>query len=440
MSRLRNRIVLLVAVVACLLAMPLTASAYDLTQFGFKPAGSYDFGGETVTIISWTAERIENRYFGEYLPVLGRIEEAEKLFNCKIEFLQTRDIPAVNFNRLLAGDSVNDLWHVQNKIGYWNLVASDAVIPMGDFLSEQYYNTLPPSVAAVEEALRYNGKIWGIGTMEWLPIYGYQNDMVFTIYNKDMVEKYGLEDPWELYLNGEWTWDKATEMGLKVTADTDGDGVIDQCLASDARVWDFAISNGATMTRVDENGRVVFAADDVAYIEAFELIHKWRTELKIVNSGCPFHVERSVFGFHMMSLDLPTAVQNYMFDWGMLPLPKGPRADKHYWTVQALSTTLIPTNAKDPEALAALRAFLWREEDVELNDVLARHVPNQESAQVFLAANQDWDGRASRLFQHLIDEFETYAQDIYAGRRSAASAMAEYKPVVQARLDDLLGQ
>ena len=61
---------------------------------------------------------------------------------------------------------MNDLWHVQNKIGYWNLVASDAVIPMGDFLSEQYYNTLPPSVAAVEEALRYNGKIWGIGTME----------------------------------------------------------------------------------------------------------------------------------------------------------------------------------------------------------------------------------------------------------------------------------
>ena len=55
---------------------------------------------------------------------------------------------------------------------------------MGDFLSEQYYNTLPPSVAAVEEALRYNGKIWGIGTMEWLPIYGYQNDMVFTIYNR----------------------------------------------------------------------------------------------------------------------------------------------------------------------------------------------------------------------------------------------------------------
>ena len=439
---MRNRTVLsLVVVVVCLLAIPLGAAlAYDLTQFGFKPAGSYDFGGETVTIISWTAERIQQRYFGEYLPVEGRIEEAEKLFNCKIEFLQTRDIPAVNFNRLMAGDSVNDLWHVQNKIGYWNLVAADTVLPMGEILGEQYYSNLPPSVAAVEEALRYQGKIWGIGTVEWLPIYGYQNDMVFTIYNKEMVEKYGLEDPWELYLNGEWTWDKATEIGLKVTADTDGDGMIDQCLASDARVWDFAVANGATMTKVDENGRVVFAADDLAYIEAFELIHKWRTELKIVDSGCPFQAERSVLGFHMMSLDLPSAMQNYSFDWGMLPLPKGPSADKHYWTVQALSTTLIPKNAKDPEALAALRAFLWREEDVAVNDVLARHVPNQESAQVFLAANQEWDGRESRLFQHLIDEFEEYAKDVYSGMRSPTAAMAEYEPVVQGRLDDLLGQ
>ena len=172
-----------------------------------------------------------------------------------------------------------------------------------------------------------------------------------------MVEKYGLEDPWELYLNGEWTWDKATEMGLKVTADTDGDGVIDQCLASDARVWDFAISNGATMTRVDENGRVVFAADDVAYIEEFELIHKWRTELKIVNSGCPFHVERSVFGFHMMSLDLPTAVQNYMFDWGMLPLPKRAAGRQTLLDHYRPSTTLIPTNAKITEHWL-VRAFM----------------------------------------------------------------------------------
>ncbi|NLM26320.1 MAG: hypothetical protein GX208_09450, partial [Firmicutes bacterium] len=51
------------------------SAAFDLTDLGFKPAGSYDFGGETVTIVSWTSERMSN-YFKTYPPVAGRIEEA----------------------------------------------------------------------------------------------------------------------------------------------------------------------------------------------------------------------------------------------------------------------------------------------------------------------------------------------------------------------------
>ncbi len=426
--------------IVCVFVVNLSlALAFDLTEFGFKPAGAYDFGGETVTIISWTSERME-KYFNDYLPVQGRIEEAEEMFNCKIDFLQTRDIPELNFNRLLAGESVNDLWHVQNKIGYWELVANKAAYPMGELLGDKYYSNLPPSLVAVEEALKFKDQYWGIGTVEWLPIYGYQNDMLFVIYNKDMIERYGLEDPYELYLNGEWTWDAVTALGLKVTADTDGDGVIDQCAASDVRVWDLAVSNGASMTKVDENGKIVFAADEPAYIEAFEQIYQWCTELQIINSACSFKEEKSLFGFSQLSFNLPNAIEQNNFNWGIVPLPKGPSADKNYWTVQAISTTIIPMNAKDPEALAALRAFLWREEDVELGDVLARHVNSQESANVFLIANREWEGQASRLFQRLMDEFEVYAREIYAGERSAAAAMAEFKPVIQGRLDDLFDE
>src|SRR5690554_2768829 len=118
--------------------------AFDLTQFGFEPVENYDFGGETVTIISWTSERMAN-YFNDYLPIQERVAEAEAAFNCKIDWMQTRDIPEVNFNRLLAGESVNDLWHVQNKIGYWELVAADALYSIGDLLGDQYYDMLPPS-------------------------------------------------------------------------------------------------------------------------------------------------------------------------------------------------------------------------------------------------------------------------------------------------------
>ena len=47
-------------------------------------------------------------------------------------------------------------------------------------------------------------------------------------FNMQMLAEYGLEDPRELYKRGEWTWDKFIEYCQKLTADTDGDGQVDQ--------------------------------------------------------------------------------------------------------------------------------------------------------------------------------------------------------------------
>ena len=133
---------------------------------------------------------------------------------------------------------MNDLWHVQNKIGYWELVSGGAVYDVYELLGEEYYAMLPPSFIATEEALKYEGKYWGIGTMEWRPTYGYQNDIMFVAYNKDLFEREGLPDLYELYLDGEWTWDMATEIAVKATQDIDGDGVVDIWGIVDARPWD----------------------------------------------------------------------------------------------------------------------------------------------------------------------------------------------------------
>lgn len=442
-----RKICTLLLTVLVVLGFCYSASAFDLTEFGFKPAEEYDFKGATVTIISWTSERIETRYFGEYLPVLDRIAEAEAAFNVKIEFMQNRDIPTINFNRLLAGDSINDLWHVQNKIGYWELVSSEAVYPVHDLLGDDYYAMLPPSYLATEEALKYKDKYWGIGSVEWRPTYGYQNDMMFVAYNKTLFEQEGLPDLYELYLDGEWTWEKATEIAVKATQDLDGDGVIDIWGIVDARPWDMAVSNGATMTRVDETGRVVFVADEPAYLEALEQCYQWWTELGVqmpsYGSGDlsnTFRSGRGAMYFSVPAYGLPDLMENMADEWGIVPYPKGPRADRHYWTVQALNTTVLPINAQDPEALAALRCFLWREEDVNVSDFLAAHVKSQQAADVLLTANREWDGRSSRLFETFLESFGQQTRDVQSGAKSATAAMAEVKPVVQARLDDLFSK
>lgn len=441
---MQKQIFMCILVVSLLLGGVCFVSAYDLTEVGLKPNGSYDFGGETVTIISWTSERME-KFFNDNLVLMGRVAEAEELFNCKIDFMQTRDIPDVNFNRLLAGESGNDLWHVQNKIGYWELVAQGAVLPMSDILPEQYYESLPPSLISVEKALEYDGKYFGVGPVEWRPLYGYQNDMIFVAYNKTLFEREGLEDLYEVYLAGDWTWDKATELAKKITQDIDGDGIMDQWGMVDVRIWDLAVSNGSSITRVDENGRVIFTADEPGYIEALEQHKEWATDLQVLmTSGSAMDTfvngQAGMF-FYAGAWQLPDNVLPRMTDeWGLVPYPKGPRVDEHKWTVQALSTTLIPLNAKDPEALVALKSFLWREEDVTVGDLLATHVTSQDAADVFLTANNEWDGNASRLFQDYYATFDTDSREVTSGAKSASALMAELKPIIQANLDDLFSQ
>lgn len=442
----RKMLVVLALVVSLLVVGSASAADFDLTQFGLQPAENYDFGGETVTIISWTSERMEN-YFNDDLVLMGRVELAEEIFNCEIEFLQTRDIPEVPFNRLLAGESGNDLWHVQNKIGYWELVSQGALYDISEVLPAEYFDMLPPSLSAVEEALRFEGKTWGIGPVEWRPLFGYQNDMVFVAYNNTLFEREGLPDPYELYLDGEWTWEAATDIAVKATVDIDGDGEIDQWGIADARAWDLAVSNGAALTRVDENGKVVFTGDEPAYLEALEQYREWWSELQVqMPTYSSDDLKNSFLNgqvamfFYAGAWQLPDVLAGMADEWTIVPYPRGPQAEETQWTVQALNTTVIPTNANDPEALIAIKTFLWREEDVTVSDLLANHVANQESADVFITGNNEWNGNASRLFQDYYATYDEDVREVASGDVSPAALMAELKPVIQANLDDLLNQ
>ncbi len=271
MFKKKNLLLAAVLVVGLLAASTVFASDFDLTKFGLKPAESYDFGGETVTIISWTSERMAN-YFNDNLSVMGRVEEAEKIFNCKIEWMQTRDIPEVNFNRLLAGESGYDLWHVSHKIGYWELQSANALYPIEDILPDCYFDNLPHIINAIEEALKYKGQRWGIGNVEYRPLYGYI-PMTFVAYNKTLFDREGLSDPYDLYVDGKWTWEAATDIAIKATADNDSDGEIDQWGIVDARAWYLAVSNGANITRLDDD-KFIFTADEPAFIDALEQLRE----------------------------------------------------------------------------------------------------------------------------------------------------------------------
>lgn len=435
-----RKIGLLTAVLLVAAAISPVVLAYESDRMDFGPI---DFQGATVTYVA----HFDNlSAFYEGGARAGRLEEAKKLFNIGDIQLITAgwdEVGQLALNRYLSGDSQYDIWRLPHR-DFFTLATRGAFYPVDEILPPEYFEQLSPITREKNERLSYDGHVFHFSV-------GVPDDFghaPFAVVNLDLFEREGLPDPYELYLAGEWTWDAVTDIAVAATRDLDGDGEIDQWGIVDVRQWDLAVSNGADLTRVDENGKVVFTADEPAYLEALEQHKLWWTDLKVAmptnSSGDlknAFINGKAALWFYAGAWQLPD-LMDMADEWVLVPYPMGPRVDDYQWTTQALSTTVIPANAKDPEALIALKTFLWREEDAPVNDVLAAHVRNQESAKVFLEGNELWAGKTSRMFETLLNS-TTYVDDVRsvsAGNLSPAAAMAALKPVVQAALDDLFDQ
>lgn len=436
-------LILFTVVIAIAFAGMAHADDFSLTDFGLKPAEEYDFDGEEVNIISWRAARYED-YFKDDPAVKGRIEEAEEKFNMKLNFIQERDIPSVNMTRLMADDSKNDIWYSQSRIGYYELVSEDAVMDMSEVLPDEYYEALSVSEREALNILEFKGTKYGIGKTHYgSGMYDVGNIVMF--YNNDIIEEVGAEDPYELYKEDNWTWETAEEIFAEVTRDTEGDGETDQWALRFFRPFSWARANGAQVTRTNEDGEVVFSFDQPEAIETLEQLQQW------VDDG--YVAQDAEYGFHdswpmgevAFYVHYVGASQDFMDmedEFTMIPLPKGPNADRYMFPHWSPETVLIPSNAEQPEALAAVRTFLFREEDVDKNTMLSRYTRNEESAEVFNTIQEKWQGETRYLLENFGgDVVKDYVEnDIVFGDEDPSSLMQEIKPIIQGEIDELYDQ
>ncbi len=406
--------------------------ARDLSKMGLK--SSYDLGGNTVTYVSWTAERIKN-YFNDDPVVKGRLEEAEKKFNCKFDFLQTRDIPATNMARLMAGDSGYDVWNSQSRIGYYELVSEGAAYPMDKILPAKFYQSLSHMEQEAIKILEFKGNTYGIGSTHWGA--GLWNTGALLVYyNKSLLEREGLPDPYKLYKENKWTWDRATKIIKNVTKDTNGDGEIDQWGIQRVIAGALIVANNGSPTRIDKSGKAVFTLDEPAALEALQLNVDWK---QMDGIGGKFETGNAALDMHYIG-----SGGNYMGmkdKWGIVPIPRGPRAEKYCFPHWSPEVAVVPVNSKQPEAMAALNTFLFREEDVPLNTAIARLVSNRESAELFMRIQKEWAGETRYLFESFGGKIvEAVIKEVVRGDNTPAVAMAEIKPIIQAELDELFSK
>ena len=406
-----------------------------LMLVGFASADSYDLQGRTVYIGGPSKDFEEGGVFHE------RFLEAQREFNCKIEFLPISNTD-LYITRLMAGDAEYDIWGYGNR-QFWENVGRDMFFPVNTILDESYWDSLPQIGRSVAlNNFSYRGNVYSFGV--WPDLYS----MSYAIYNKTMLDREGVEDPYELYLADEWTWDKMTQIAKAVTRDTDGDGEIDQWGIEDVwwrQAYFYALANNAPFVkRIDD--RYVFVFDETPAIETLEQIHRWfhvdrvidlvRDQNHIHNGKAAMYVHNTV----VLREILETGIQD---EFRLAPVPKGPNADRYVYPIRGVNGWVLPATSKEPEAMIALVHFLWPPEEYmdNLPRLAASVVSDRQSMEVILRAHQDYDGEAFDLERVLGDPLVGPAMwSAIQGEKSARAAMEEVKDAAQSILDELFDQ
>ncbi len=187
------------------------------------------------------------------------------------------------------------------------------------------------------------------------------NDFVYfnsgcIYFHKDMLENYGLENPYELVYNGKWTWDKLSEMAAVAALDLNGDGVMDEgdqygySIVNNHRMIPVSYSCGLMTSSLNAEGYPVL--DNMASEKAVDIVNKYY-KILFENEGTllakdelgPFKAGRILF-LHYVTQNIK-ALQEVEFAFGILPQPKFDEAQKEYYSLAQSNVMVIPADAED---------------------------------------------------------------------------------------------
>ena len=436
LMRINSKLVISVVMLMVLLTSVGFASDYQPRPGVLSPE-EVDFGGETVTILvqdlKWVVHNGGN-------PTDERIEEAQELFNVNIELGEMGSVESM-MGRIMAGDSTYDVIRINHRSGYFPLVSGGMLYPVSQILPDEYFEALPTPDQYSIKKLAFKGDLYGFGVTYGL----FNGSMMITMYNKDLIEEAGLEDPYDLWLEGRWDYDAMEKIGLALTQDTDGDGELDQwglnSITSSFALYRFMPSNGAEIAKQDENGKWVYTLNQKEAIEAINTVYRWNNELKIMGSG-DFNLGQVAINPHTHLAGARHAVAAGV-NVGFVPQPKGPHVEENQWPTFDFSANFLPVNVAYPEGMIALVDFLFREEDGEeyLDFYINSYMTSRDHLDVYMAGAESWRGEGD-VFQNsgLWDVTNDAITAVMNGEKSAAAATDEVAQQAQAFLDDLFEQ
>lgn len=237
------------------------------------------------------------------------------------------------------------------------------------------------------------------------------------IFNKDLLEKYDVDSPYDSVFDGTWTLDTLVEDIKKLTVDVNGDQDFDE---NDN--WGIGTyGNGVRFALCGFDGGIAKMAEE-GYPEIVcnneTTIQKCKDWFdKVTNSDCLYNLgvngttsyedlfEQGQLGFGMTNLTHPFKLRNMSDEYGILPEPKYNTEQQDYTsTVNTAFFTayVLPKNCQDPNMAAAclevMSGFSVDTLDDSLHTILfgSKLTRDQESRKILTILSEtisfDWSG------------------------------------------------
>lgn len=198
---------------------------------------------------------------------------------------------------------------------------------------------------------------------------------IVVFYNQQLANNYDLGDLYSMVEKGEWTLDKAIELGASVTADINGDGKYDQndsvgiSCQNDGSYY-LMHAFGVQVSDIDQNGELTFQLNSERAMNALTSVYELMGDsskyfnrqtygLTLVDAINMFIEGRSLF--MMRPLQSLFLMRDMNTDFGIIPLPKYEETQATYYSaVNTIAGTIgmIPRTAEDPERSAVVLSVL----------------------------------------------------------------------------------
>lgn len=299
-----------------------------------------DCAGKKATILSWwdPADVSAKKY----------VEKFKEFYDAELEFMMVAwgDL-TTQLAQMIMADNAPDIAMLRGS-DFPMYAGLDYLMPVDDLFDLD--SNLWKDQKVLLESMRYNGKMYNMPASVGVNY--------FVWYNKDILENAGLQDPLELYQQGQWTLDTMREYA-KATADITGDVEMYGLAADAAILIDAMVKSAGTDFVIESESGYVLNFDDPVVNEVMNVVSDMYLVDKVMsptdNSMEFFTSGKAAMFFEGSWSDMndPMLTMHQNDTIGIVMFPQwDDETPMNQWAL--FDGFGIPKNAKDPELSAAV--------------------------------------------------------------------------------------